>query len=111
MDLLDDVLPGALSAPDRWSWIGISFWEEQPTDAFLTAIAKRLLDLGLSLVYLDADADSYPLIVIDSLDVTRLKELATLAGYGGAWVSLMVDAENDAWVVPPGRRATHAEAS
>lgn len=93
MSFLDDLLQGYLPDPDRWSWVDVPHWEEVPTFDFLIAIAKWLRSLGLSLVYLDGGSDSYPLIVMDSREYPRLKELAARAGYGDDWVSLVADAK------------------
>ena len=57
-------------------------WEEKLPHDLLPAIAARLAAEGLTVVTLDIDSDSYPMMVLPVDQVARCQQLAQLAGYG-----------------------------
>ena len=79
---VDHLLPDQPVRPDRWAWVATAEWEEKLPHDLLPAIAAHLAAEGLTVVTLDIDSDSYPMMVLPVGQVERCQELAQLAGYG-----------------------------
>lgn len=79
---IDQLLQNEPDEPERWKWTKTGIWDEKPTEELLEAIAYRFHGQGLSLVYVDIDSDSYPLMFIKSEQLAKSQQLANEAGYG-----------------------------
>jgi hypothetical protein len=79
---IDHLLPDQPARPDRWAWVARAEWEEKLPHDLLPAITARLAAEGLTVVTLDIDSDSYPMMVLPVDQVARCQQLAQLAGYG-----------------------------
>jgi hypothetical protein len=79
---IDHSLPDHPVQADRWAWVATAEWEEKLPHDLLPAIATRLAAEGLTVVTLDIDSDSYPMMVLPVDQVEKCQQLAQLAGYG-----------------------------
>jgi hypothetical protein len=79
---IDHLLRDRPLQPDRWAWVATAEWEEKLPHDLLPAIAARLAAEGLTVVTLDIDSDSYPMMVLLADQVGTCQRLAQLAGYG-----------------------------
>ncbi len=79
---IDQLLPAQPVEPDRWAWVATAEWQEKLPHDLLPAIAARLVEEGLTVVTIDIDSDSYPMMVLPTDRVAECRRLAQLAGYG-----------------------------
>ena len=79
---VDLLSPNQPVQPDRWAWVTTAEWEDKLPHDLLPAIAARLAGEGLTVVTLDINSDSYPIMVLPISQVEECRQLAQLAGYG-----------------------------
>lgn len=76
------LLPDRPVQPDRWAFLAeeLDLQEAVPWQS-LPLIAAHLANEGLTVVTLDMDSDSYPIMVLPAGQVVGCQRLAQLAGY------------------------------
>jgi hypothetical protein len=78
---IDHLLANQPPQPGRWAWMASAEWEDKLPHDVLPAIAARLAEEGFTVVTIDIDSDSYPVMILPISQVGECQRLAQLAGY------------------------------
>lgn len=83
---IDELLAAGNNKPMDWSWAGdeeLEQWWDRETDEFLTAIARQLAERSLSLLEMQVDGDTYPLMIVKESQLPQLLEASRRCEIGG----------------------------